>query len=199
MKRFQLVNWFVLQYGYRSYLEIGVDKAEHCHNRVRCERKVGVDPNVGKTNPPQYYRMTSDAFFAQNKEHFDIVFIDGLHTCEQVIRDVLNSLAVLNQDGTIIMHDCHPYNARVGGEARIAGISWYGTVWRAWGHFRRTKSDLTMHVYNDDCGCGIIRRGSQVCYSRPCESWQDYASHQQEILQLISDKELAAHYGKPRK
>lgn len=35
---------------------------------------VGVDPLLGGT-----HRMTSDAFFAANTEHFDLIFIDGLH------------------------------------------------------------------------------------------------------------------------
>ena len=52
--------------------------------------------------------MTSDEFFEQNKEKFDIVFIDGLHHSEQVYKDILNSLNILNEDGTIICHDMNP-------------------------------------------------------------------------------------------
>ena len=40
--------------------------------------------------------MTSDAFFATNKESFDFIFIDGLHEANQVFRDAMNSLEWLN-------------------------------------------------------------------------------------------------------
>ena len=32
--------------------------------------------------------MTSDEFFIQNKNTFDLIFIDGLHIYEQVIKDI---------------------------------------------------------------------------------------------------------------
>ena len=52
--------------------------------------------------------MTSDEFFSQNKETFDLIFIDGLHIHEQVLKDIDNSLNVLNENGVILLHDCLP-------------------------------------------------------------------------------------------
>jgi len=49
--------------------------------------------------------MTSDTFFLKNKRTFDIIFIDGLHIYDQVKRDVLNSIKVLNKDGFILLYD----------------------------------------------------------------------------------------------
>jgi len=63
---------------YKSYLEIGCFDDE-LFNVVKIEYKVGVDPVTGGT-----IRLTSDQFFNSNKENFDCVFIDGLHTYEQV-------------------------------------------------------------------------------------------------------------------
>ncbi len=45
-----------------------------------------------------------------NTQNFDVIFVDGLHTYEQVHRDVQNSLRCLNKDGYIVMHDLLPRN-----------------------------------------------------------------------------------------
>ena len=53
--------------------------------------------------------MTSDAFFLQNKQLFDLIFIDGLHHSHQVLRDINNALRWLSPSGTIVLHDCNPW------------------------------------------------------------------------------------------
>ena len=53
-------------------------------------------------------RTTSDEFFKNNKEKFDLIFLDGLHTYHQTIKDINNSLRNLNSNGIIIIHDCLP-------------------------------------------------------------------------------------------
>jgi hypothetical protein len=194
MKRYELINWFIKEYGYKSYLEIGIDVPSNCHNRIHCEFKCGVDPNVGKTNPPNYYRTTSDEFFKLNDRTFDIGFIDGLHTKEQVIRDAVNLLAVLNADGTIIMHDCRPYNAKVASPTRVNCSSWYGTVYQGWALLRSTRSELDMHVITDDCGLGVIRWGSQKPYIGPYSTFREWADNQNEIMQNITPSNALEYY-----
>lgn len=79
-QRKDLITYATKRFEYKSYLEIGCDqnqtfgKIEHLFNQAIC-----VDPSKGGT-----IRMTSDDFFAQNIEKFDIVFIDGLHEAHQV-------------------------------------------------------------------------------------------------------------------
>ena len=55
-----------------------------------------------------YESLTSDEFFEQNTEVFDVIFIDGLHLSEQVYRDITNSLSCLSENGYIICHDMNP-------------------------------------------------------------------------------------------
>jgi SAM-dependent methyltransferase len=196
MKRYELINWFVQKRGYRRYLEIGIDKPQNCFDRVRCEEKTGVDPNVGVTAPPVHYRITSDAFFEQNTRPFDIVFVDGLHICDQAVRDADNALRCLAPGGTIIMHDCRPYNEHVAGPDRQPGYSWYGTVWKAWATLRATRPDLEMHVVTDDCGLGVIRRGSQMLYAGPYDTYTDWARHQDEIIAALRPGEALTHYAR---
>ena len=83
--------------NYQSYLEIGCYKNDLFDN-VKCNIKVGVDPISGGT-----VRKTSDDYYKTNKEKFDIIFIDGLHHYEQVIKDINNSLNVLNENGVILL------------------------------------------------------------------------------------------------
>ena len=39
--------------------------------------------------------MTSDEFFKSNNEFFDLIFLDGLHTYEQTIKDIDNSIQII--------------------------------------------------------------------------------------------------------
>lgn len=57
--------------------------------------------------------MTSDAFFNNIpkiiiQKGIDVVLIDGLHTYEQSLKDVLNTLNYLTNNEIIVMHDCNP-------------------------------------------------------------------------------------------
>jgi hypothetical protein len=194
MRRYELINWFIEQYGYTRYLEIGIDNPSKCFDQVVCAHKTGVDPNVGRTNPPHHYRMTSDAFFKSVPGSFDIVFVDGLHLRDQVLRDVDNALAVLAPNGTILMHDCWPPNERAAGATRHPAQPWYGTVWQAWAQLRATRRDLTMHVFADDCGIGIVRRGTQVLYTGPYQTFADFQAHHADILQIIGPGNLTGIY-----
>lgn len=58
-----------------------------------------------------HMRMTSDEAFELLKDQmFDFVFIDGLHTYEQLKRDMENYSRIIRKGGVISMHDyMHPY------------------------------------------------------------------------------------------
>ena len=85
----QLVNHIIKVDKLENYLEIGCQENNLFHS-VTAVHKTGVDPERGGT-----HRMTSDQFFAQNNKKFDFIFIDGMHTYEQVHVDIKNSIKVL--------------------------------------------------------------------------------------------------------
>jgi len=105
------------------YLEIGVSRGQ-AFQRISADVKFAVDPAFrlterareladAKGRVVQYFETTSDAFFENEKsllaQHpVDVALIDGLHTYEQVVRDVENTVRHLKDDGVIFMHDCNP-------------------------------------------------------------------------------------------
>ena len=53
----------------------------------------------------EVHRKTSDDFFHQNQLKFDLIYIDGNHLFDFVVRDITNSLNFINRDGIIVLDD----------------------------------------------------------------------------------------------
>ena len=108
MNRTAIINYLISRCKAKSYLEIGVWSGNNFDNVV-CEKRVGVDPAPEQLKNPGLCRvMTSDEFFAQNTETFDVIFIDGLHHADQVYKDLVNAAKCLNPNGYIVCHDMNP-------------------------------------------------------------------------------------------
>lgn len=105
-----ILNAFIQARQFTSYLEIGVWRVERNFNQINCRRKVGVDP-APKTTSPEILVSTSDEYFQSHEETFDLIFIDGFHEENQVMRDIENSLAHLNENGVVVIHDELPPTA----------------------------------------------------------------------------------------
>ena len=134
--------------NYQKYLEIGCFDDE-LFNAIEIESKVGVDPVSGGT-----VRLTSDQFFNNNTEFFDCIFIDGLHSYNQVKKDIQNSLKFLNKNGIILLHDCLPNNFYQQATPRCQWI-WNGDVWKAVVECR-TDKNLDVYTCYADYGIGVI-------------------------------------------
>jgi hypothetical protein len=95
-----------------KYLEIGVETGYTFIN-VHMQNKVGVDPSP-QFESEKLVLKTSDDYFENldpnTIDKFDIIFIDGLHQCEQVAKDVNNSIRFLNENGKILLDDIIPLN-----------------------------------------------------------------------------------------
>lgn len=181
-----IINHLSRLKNYERYLEIGVRIREKNLDQVLCKTCVGVDPNP-ETGAD--FVMTSDEFFEDvNDSQFDIIFIDGLHTGEQVAKDIANALDVLSPDGTIVLHDLNPPTADIARADPKGGkvSSWCGTSWQGYVKFRVSNPDLEMYVVNTDWGCGVVRRGKQALYTGPYEMYEDLANNRQDALNLIS-------------
>jgi hypothetical protein len=140
MNRTDVINGMADKFGYSRYLEIGVSTGRN-FRAVKCQHKIGVDPNRRCS-----FRMTSDDFFSVHFMHFDLVFIDGLHIEDQVDRDIFNSFSWLAPNGSVVLHDCNPpsewHQRPLPQQDRKP---WNGTVWRSWVKLRANPA-LEMFV-----------------------------------------------------
>lgn len=178
MNRTQTINFAIKTHNYKTYLELGCQFNTNFNN-VNCEAKVGVDSEQGGT-----HRMTTDEFFLQNTQKFDIVFIDAFHHHTQVMKDFQNSLAVLNPGGMIIFHDCNPHTERY--ELQDA----CGTAWRAMVHIR-SYPELDAIVGEYDYGVGLVRvakNTDQISVTKSMDelSYKDLESNRKKLLRLSS-------------
>ena len=188
MTRTEIINSLIYEYNYKSYLEIGVNTpSQPGYNwiGVKIPLKHGVDPNVETT-----FKMTSDEFFKNHiAQKYDIIFIDGLHLFEQVYKDIINSLLYLNDNGTIVVHDCNPLEEITQRRIR-ASDAWHGDVWKAILKLRTEEKDLEIFTIDTDEGCGLIRRGRQelLVVDKDIDKYNfSYLQkNRQNILNLIS-------------
>lgn len=146
--RFEIIQNIIEFKKYKSYLEIGCDRNQSFSN-INIDKRVGVDPVEGGT-----HKMTSDEFFLNNNDKFDIIFIDGLHQYEQVIKDVKNSLNCLTKNGIILLHDCLPRTLWNQVYPRI-NSDWNGDVWKAIVECR-TYENIDTYTCIADRGMGLI-------------------------------------------
>jgi Methyltransferase domain len=173
------------------YLEIGVNNGDNFFP-IEISQKTAVDPSFAFSSARQteweaknpanmaakYITATSDDFFAKADavDGFDVVFIDGLHTYEQSLQDVFNSLDKLNDNGVIVMHDCKPphvaaaypaaslqaaEDAQKDEATKVSGWDgiWCGDVWKTICHLRSRRQDLRVFVLDCDFGLGIVMKG----------------------------------------
>ncbi|MET0463416.1 MAG: class I SAM-dependent methyltransferase [Chitinophagaceae bacterium] len=166
--RIELINYLLDKRSVSRYLEISMRDQIAEFRYVLSSHKKLVSPH------------TYQSFFQNNTEKFDIILIDGLHTEEQVLKDLANAFAHLATNGAIILHDCMPPDAwhQRNFDEYKEGENWNGDVWKAAlrtfnnSHYKCTLLDL-------DWGCGII----------------DTAGSQQPALRLLPDKlQYDLHY-----
>ena len=148
--RWDLIEYLINKYKYSDYLEIGCDQ-DQLFSKVKIKNKTGVDPTNGGN-----IRKTSDEFFKENKKKFDIIFIDGLHTYNQVKKDILNSINCLKDEGIVLVHDCMPDSLSKQAVPRYR-MSWNGDVWKAIVDLRQNEN-LEIYTCKIDQGIGVIKK-----------------------------------------
>ena len=101
----------------KRYLEIGVAHGNTFFGVEACE-KVAVDPRFRfdpierrTQNNETFHPLNSDAFFAGaigQMAPFDLIFLDGLHTFPQTLRDFLSSMALSHSRTVWLIDDTRP-------------------------------------------------------------------------------------------
>lgn len=185
MNRTDIINFFIKKYDHKSYLEIGVSDPDVNFAKIIVDKKISVDPNVNEAN----FVMTSDDFFKENNEKFDVIFIDGLHESEQVYRDIHNSINALNDGGSIILHDCNPHSEIIQLVPQIQGGEWTGDCWKAFVKFRQENTEYFTFVIDTDYGVGVIKKSNKDIFPLVIDkdiNYENFDSNRIDWLNLIS-------------
>ncbi len=188
MTRIEVLNSIIADKNVTNYLEIGVNRGKCLFNIKGGTNRYAVDPffnfNLWKkfraiirnsdNLKNKYFESTSDSFFLHFermlvKNPIDLAFIDGLHTYEQSLKDTLNTLKFLDQNGIVVLHDCNPldelaaYPANSIDDARKDLQNnpnwkniWNGDVWKTIVHIRKHHPELTAFVLDTDHGLGFV-------------------------------------------
>lgn len=108
------------------------------------------------------FQMGSDEFFAEYDAAqllgapIDFAFLDGMHHCEFLLRDFINTEKSCKRNSVIALHDCLPVEAALterdpGTEPRLAPHRqgwWTGDVWRTALLLKRLRPDLAIMALN---------------------------------------------------
>ncbi|MDC1137941.1 class I SAM-dependent methyltransferase [Candidatus Pelagibacter sp.] len=187
-RRYDIINKIIIKRNYTSYLEIGCFKDE-TFNQINIKKKIGVDPVSGGN-----LRMTSDQFFIDNKEKFDLIFIDGLHVYEQVIKDIFNSIKVLKENGIILVHDCLPRKLWYQTPTRMSD-TWNGDVWKAIVECR-TLENIDTYTCLADEGIGVIKvqKNNNLLNLNLSNfknlKYKEYYTNRESLMNIISVEKL---------
>jgi len=147
MKRHDILSALGKINNTRNYLEIGVE-AGSTFNALNFQSKTAVDKKFifKYENSPAitYHEMTSDEFFIQaieKKYKYDLIFIDGYHLFEFVLRDLVNSFLVSHKNTIIVLDDVIPSDYfsqlrsqqlcnKLKQENKISNRDWMGDVYK---------------------------------------------------------------------
>tara|TARA_R110001599_G_scaffold129074_2_gene303177 strand:- start:18228 stop:18818 length:591 start_codon:yes stop_codon:yes gene_type:complete len=179
---------------YNSYLELGVDTGNNFSNiqvaNLWEKRGVDIEPIKGHFNylNARIFIGTTNQFFRQTSETFDLIFIDADHERKQFLQDVNNSLLILNPGGTIVCHDCLPVKENHQKVPRVSE-QWTGNVWKGWMDLRNTRADLQMCVIDQDWGCGLIQFGKQKCMNvkESDLTWSNFKVRKKKWLSIVKE------------
>lgn len=181
MYRYDVINKVIELIWATDYLEIWIQQGI-CFEAVKCKNKTGVDPQTEKRDG--VILKTSDEFFETNTKKFDIVFIDWLHTYEQVKKDFFNSILCLKKGWVVIFHDMNPST-----EERAKSFAdwwlWNGDCFKLAIELRNKWFDFA--TVEDDQWCLIFKSSNPICTpTRTFElTYETLDKNRQEILNLI--------------
>lgn len=152
----------------KTYLEIGVQQGDSL-TVARCA-SIAIDPafhiapgNIeGVFAKPElhFYQMGSDEFFDRHSPKtifgapVDMAFLDGMHRCEYLLRDFINTERHCKRNSVVALHDCLPVEPGIASRfvshprevAPHRAGWWAGDVWRTSLLLRRHRPDLRLTV-----------------------------------------------------
>lgn len=143
------INYLGQHLGHRTYLELGVNHGLTFKD-VKLRHRVAVDPvfnfNVTEieNENTSFHQVSSDEYFSVTAIdiNFDVIFVDGLHKFEQVIRDLSNAIIHSHGKSVILLDDTKPDDIfsslrdpsktmQLRRSQGLVGQSWHGDVFKS--------------------------------------------------------------------
>lgn len=185
----RIINYF----NPKTYLEIGLDEPRMNFLKIRSKDKESIDVNVVDKNNPPTYHMTSDEAFSIITKKYDLIFIDGLHECEQVLRDYENAQKHLNPKGIILFDDVNPPDKIMASKERKS-MFWNGDVWKAIVELR-TRPDISIVTVDTLYGLSILtqEKNQNILLVKP-ETFEEFEKNRKDYLNLISVTEFKMRF-----
>lgn len=180
VRRWEVVQSLVDLFDEPRYVEVGVNKG-NTFRHISAAFKVAVDPNFlfdwegekRKHGPStEYHQVTSDVYFGSivdADQQFDVIYLDGLHTFEQTLRDLTNALAHLAPNGVILIDDVRPptYHAslpdhshylKVRSHVKDPKAAWMGDVYRLIWFIDTFYQSLSYATVSNNHGQAVVWR-----------------------------------------
>jgi hypothetical protein len=181
-----LINDLISDLKYQSYLELGVSLGESW-DRITCDKKIGVDNNINVANKfDGVIHSTTDDYFLNNKDKFDLIYIDALHEKNQVYKDFKNSFNSLNDSGIIIFHDINPISI----EQTDFGSS--GDIFELW---IEISKKYKVYVFNgldgDSVGIFIKNKNSKfIDVEIENHTYEFFSENREDFISYINYEEI---------
>jgi len=188
MMHWDIINFLCSKFNKPRYLEIGSQRRD-CFNKIQAELKHDIEPQKNK-DFIQTFNMNSDKAFESMsfEQKYDVVFVDGLHNCDQVLSDVKNVSKHLDEKGFIVVHDCLPTAEFQTVREPIEQVPWTGDVWKAQAWL--VKNFKNVWTIPTDWGCGIINGPLEYDIVTLEElnklTWNDFLLNKNDLLRIIS-------------
>jgi len=115
------------------------------------------------------FQTASDQFFKEFdpmlifKGPIEFAFLDGMHRCEYLLRDFINTERHCRPSSIIALHDCLPLEVAITSRTMVYNVAsipernswWTGDVWRTALLLKRVRPDLTV-VSLDAAPTGLV-------------------------------------------
>lgn len=205
----EYIKHIAKQSNCRGYLEIGTNSGASLA-AVDCD-SIAVDPDfqitldvIGKKQKCLMYQMTSDEFFDRHDprillgHEIDVVFLDGMHLYEFLLRDIMNSERFCSKDSVIILHDCIPPTFEMTNRAMIDAVLnekyknyWTGDVWKVIPAIQKYRPDLKL-VFVDCPPSGLVMITN--CDSNSTTLRENFSTIVEEYSESDGDYDLLKAY-----